>query len=453
MMTSALFVCAMSQGLIQRVDRPDGLTLLLAENHALPRVSFRVSLRSGAAEDPATFVGISRLHSELVLRGTKKHTRLEFAEQMEGFGSSLSADSSADSENWTGEALSRYFEPTFALLAEALTQPAFLSKELQKLVRELESERVMRRDDDSTVARLFYRKLVFGNHVYGRDSIGSKKTLAAVTTDALKKEHARRLVSGNVVIGAAGDVTMAQLQALVDKYLPLPKGESLAAPIEAPPEPQGSRIYLIDKPERTQAQILFGRPAEKAVNPDFLPLQVATTAFGGTFTAPLMHEVREVRGWSYGAYASIAESRGRGTFAMSAAPAEADAAPCLALMIELYKRFVAGDFSEDLFQFGRQYMLQQHPFAIATPDARLAEYVHAELVGLPQDSVETYPDRLGLLSVGAIRKIPGRYLSATDLIIVVVGTAAALQKPLSELPFSQGVTVIPFDRDLDEVNP
>jgi zinc protease len=444
-------VLLMTASLIQRIDRPDGITVLLAENHALPRVSFRVSLRSGSADDPPLLLGLSRLHAELVLRGTKTHTRHAFSEAIEGYGSSLSGDAASDGETWAGEALSRYFEPTFALLAEALMQPAFSPKELEKLVRELEAERVMRRDDDGTLARLFYRRLVFGDHPYGRDSLGTPKTLSAVTPQAIHDEHLRRLVTGNVVIGAAGDVTLAQLTALIDKYLQLPKGASLAHEVPAPPEPQGFKVYLVDKPERTQAQILFGRPALKATNPDFLALQTASTAFGGTFTAPLMHEVREVRGWSYGAYATLAESRGRGTFAMSAAPSEADAAPCLALMVELYKRFVEGNYEDELFQFGRQYLLQQYPFAIATPDALLSEHMHGELVGLPPDAVETYPARLSALQVPAIRRIPQRYLSATDLVIVVVGTAAHLQKPLEQLPFVQGVTVLPFDTELEFV--
>lgn len=448
-MMSVLLMTAAS--LIQRIDRPDGITILLAENHALPRVSFRVSLRSGSADDPLPLLGLSRLHAELVLRGTKKQTRHQFSETLEGYGSSMSGDASSDGETWAGEALSRYFEPTFALLAEALLQPAFSPKELDKLVRELEAERVMRRDDDGTLARLFYRRLVFGDHPYGRDSLGSTKTLAAVTPQALHDEHVRRLVTGNVVIGAAGDVTMGQLTALVDKYLQLSRGTSLAIEVGAPPEPQGIKLYLIDKPERTQAQILFGRPAIKATNPDFLALQTATTAFGGTFTAPLMHEVREVRGWSYGAYATLAESRGRGTFAMSAAPSEADAAPCLALMVELYKRFVEGNYEDELFTFGREYMLQQYPFAIATPDALLSEQMHSELVGLPQDAVETYPARLSALVVPSIRRIPSRYLTPSDLVIVVVGTAAHLKKALEELPFVQGVTIFPFDKDLETV--
>jgi zinc protease len=433
---------------VERVERPDGIVVLLAESHALPRVAFRVALRSGSSHDPDDLVGLSRVQSELVLRGTKKHTRREFSELVEGYGSSLSAEASAESQSWGGEALSRHFEATFALLCEALLEPAFVKEELEKLVREMEAERTMRKDDDSTLARLAFRRALYGAHVYGRDPLGTTKTLRRLDENGLRAEHKRRLVRGNIVVTAAGDVTMAKLNALIDKHLAsIPAGPSLADQVAATPEPSGITLYVVDKPERTQSQIIIGRPALKGTNPDHLALNVAVTAFGGTFTAPLMHEVREVRGWSYGAYAGISEMRGRGGYSMSASPALNDTVPCLELMIELYKKLWAGDYPDSLFDFGRNYLRQQHPFSLATPDARASEYTHAELMGYPENWVESYPERLDALKAEEIKQVPKRYLSDTDLVIVVVTTHKELERALSTLSFSPEIKVISFDKE------
>lgn len=445
-MTPALLVTLMTLSAkpgIERVDRPDGITLIVAEDRSLPRVSFRIALRCGGAEDPDDVMGLTRVGSELLLRGTKKHTRRELSELIEGYGSSLHGDSGSESQTWGGEALSRWFEATFALLAEALLDPTFPKDELDKLVREMEAERTTRKDDDGTLARLAFRKALYGSHVYGRDPLGTKASLAAITPELLKKEHARRLVRGNLIVAAAGDIDVATLQAMVDKYLArIPAGASLAREVDATPEPSGITLYVVDKPERTQTQIILGRPALKGTNPDHLAMNVATTAFGGTFTAPLMHEIREVRGWSYGAYASIAEMRGRGGFSMVAAPATADTTGCIELMVELYKKFWNGAYPDSLFDFGRSYMGNQYPFSVATPDARIGEYVHAELMGYPDNWVQTFPQRLAALKVSAIRETPKRYLSDTDFIIVIVASYKDVKNALANLSFSPEIKVL-----------
>ncbi len=433
---------------MERLERPDGIVVLVAPSRALPRVSFRVALRAGSLHDPDDLVGLTRVESELVLRGTEKRSRREFAELIEGYGSSLSAEAGTESQSWGGEALTRHFAATFALLAEALRIPAFSKDELDRLVREMEAERTMRRDDDATLARLFFRKALFGAHAYGRDPLGTRKSLARLTPEKLREEHRRRLVRGNIVVSAAGDTDAASVSALIDAHLAwLPAGASLAAEVPPTPEPSGVTLYVVDKPERTQSQIIIGRPSLKGTNPDHVALNAAVTAFGGTFTAPLMHEVREVRGWSYGAYASIAEMRGRGGFSMFAAPAVGDTVGCLELMVELYKKLWAGDYPESLFEFGRTYLRQQHPFAVATPDARASEYTHAELLGRPEDWVETYPAKLDALRPLEIGQTPKRYLSDTDFVVVLVATHAELEHALKNLSFAPEIKVLPYDKD------
>jgi predicted Zn-dependent peptidase len=132
---------------------------------------------------------------------------------------------------------------------------------------------------------------------------------------------------------------------------------------------------------------------------------------------------------------------------MMAAPAIDDAAGCLELMLELYRKFWAGEYGSDLFDFGRGYLRNQYPFSIATPDARVSEHLHAELLGYHPSWVGSYLDRLSALKLDDIRDMPRRYLSDGDLIIVVVGTRSHLEKALASLTFKPEIEVVPFDRE------
>src|SRR5262249_39113772 len=145
----------------------------------------------------------------------------------------------------------------------------------------------------------------------------------------------------------------------------------------------GRRTFVVDKPERAQSQIVIGHAAPPPAHADFVALNVAATAFGGSFTSRLMQEVRVKRGWSYGAHFGAVRARAGPSFRMPVAPAAAQTADTLGLVLGLWEEAAAGGFTEDEIAHARRVLEGAWAFEIETPGARLEQRIAVIVQGLP----------------------------------------------------------------------
>jgi zinc protease len=200
---------------------------------------------------------------------------------------------------------------------------------------------------------------------------------------------------------------------------------------------------IVDKPGRTQAQMFVGTLGSRLRDPDFHTLLVANTAFGGTFSAPLVQEVRARRGFSYSASSRLGADREREAWSVFTHPSSENVAECLALELELVDRFIARGPSAAELRFAKSYLVKSHAFDLDTPQKRLDPRVDAEVHGLPRAFHERFVERVRAVELGAARASVARRLSSDDLTIALVATAKDVEAPLRAMG---DVRVIPFDR-------
>lgn len=212
--------------------------------------------------------------------------------------------------------------------------------------------------------------------------------------------------------------------------------------------PRGRSLVIVDKPERTQTQILVGALGTSAHDEDHVPLMVGTAVFGGTFTSRLMREVRSKRGWSYGASARLNVERARHAFTMWTFPAATDAGKCLALELGLLEKLVTGGVSAKEVAFVKRYLVRSHAFEIDTPQKRMHQALDTHLLGLPADYHTGYVPKVLATSHDAVNAALARRIHTKDLGIVVVGTAKEIRDDLEKaIPDLARVSVVPFDAD------
>jgi zinc protease len=265
----------------------------------------------------------------------------------------------------------------------------------------------------------------------------------------VRRYYESELTKGNIVLGFAGDITEDQalrIGARVVERLPdgAPAADTTPDPVMAP----GRRLLFVDKPERTQTQILIGGLGTAANDPDHVALTVGNAVFGGTFTSRLMQEVRSNRGWSYGAYSRMGIDRHRQSFSMWTFPGAEDAAACLTLEIELLEMLVEAGVSEDETAFIKQYLVRSHAFDIDTANKRLHQALDVELLGLPADYYSAYAKKVSAVTAeGASAAVRAR-LSPKDLLVVVVGTAdEILEKVKAAIPGIAQADVVSYEED------
>jgi zinc protease len=409
--------------------------LNVVTHHGLPIAHLTLYFPGGPAHDPVGKEGLTTLCNRALIRGTVHRDRAAVEEAIEQLGSELLTSTQGFAVGLGGSVLSRALPAFLEHLGEVVTAPAFDAEEIAKTQREMQAQLRSVWDDDAMLGRRWLRQALFHGTRFAHGALGRRDTLPTLTPDDVRAHYARMYARENLLISASGDVTAEQLLALT---APIRAGLPSGAPVEwtqAAPAPLSDRAaYIVDKTDRTQAQVFIGQPTVPAHHADTLALHVATTAFGGTFTSRLMQEVRVKRGLSYGAHARLAAERVCGTYLLTAAPEVAEVPQTVGLLLDEYRRFVEEGLSDAEIDFARTHLLHAFAFAVETPTLRAVQAVRARLLGCPTDHVETYCDRLQALSCAQIRAAVRRWLTPERLAVVVVGPAGAIHPRLAELP-------------------
>jgi len=407
--------------------------VLLVEDHTLPVVRFLVVWRHGAFADPTGGAGTARLLVDMLLRGTRERDRVAFNALLEEMGTQVHAIVGQDAAYVRVTCLARNFEATVELVAEALAHPALDAEELERLQAEAVEGLRSERDDDDLVVELFTRRALYPGHPLARSPQGEVADLPGLSCVALRRAH-ERLTADQMVLAFAGDLSAdATQQAAAVLLADLPSVGAEVPALDDLPEPSGLSLVVVDKPERTQVQLRLARSALAGSHEDAVGLWLGVTAFGGTFTSPFCREVRDVRGWSYTAYAGW-DRRARfcGPLVLRSAPNVTDAVDCLALELDMYRALARGELADDEVEFARTYLMNRDPLERASAAQLLPVMVKNELLGRPPEELFRAPEALKALPGDAVGPIMRRHLDPDRVVAVLVASAADVAGPLTE---------------------
>jgi len=433
----------------RRFDLGGGALGVFEPSHDVPLVSIVFALRGGSALDPAGKSGLARLALRMLRRGCEGMTAEEIDFRIDSLGAEMAVDTSSSTVGVHAQVIARNVDAFVDLLTRLLSTPAFPLDQLDRLKRETIAEIVEARDNDRVVAQKALQRTLFEGHAYGNNAGGTTQTVAAVTRDDVVAFCRRYLVRGNVVVGLAGDVTEDRATALAAR-LAQALAPGSAAPDDVPePRPRAGRYLLVvDKPNRTQTQMVVGALGTSPGDDDHVALVVANAVFGGTFTSRLMREIRSKRGWAYGASSRAAIDRHRQAWVMSTFPSAQDCGPCLNLAIQLLDAWVTEGVTRREVAFIQRYLVRSHAFDVDTAAKRLHQALDVELFGLPGDYFSAWTDHVRAVTPESANAAIRNRIRPSDLLAVVVGTASQVLDPLREaIPDLAGASVVPFDAE------
>jgi zinc protease len=403
--------------------RDSASKILVETSRELPLVSVSVALRTGAILDPPGVEGAMRFLARMMRRSAGGRSADANDRLIEGMGGSLGADVSQSTMVFQGTVISRSLDRFVEMLVDTIARPTLPDDELERLRREAEAELIESLDDDRGLARRWFRRRLFQGHPYSRSAGGTLAGVRAVTGELLRKLYAQAVVADNLVFAFSGDITEERAESIA-ATLSAAVGSG-PAPVDTtgdPSVPPGRRLVFVDKPERTQTQILIGGLGSHPSDPDHTALAVANTAFGGTFTARLMQEVRAKRGWSYGAYSSLPYDRRRQSFSLWTFPKASDAPACIALELAMLRDFREKGVTAAEFGWARRYLVRSHVFAIDTAAKRVGLALDSELYGLPPGYYSRYLESLRAATLEQANAAVRERLSDENLLLSVVGT-------------------------------
>jgi len=423
--------------------------VLVETSRALPLVSFSIALKTGSLLDPEGMSGATRMLTRWMRRTAGGREAQAIDTEIDALGGAFGADVSPSTLVFQGTVITRSLDGLMRITADILARPGFAEAELERLRRETLAELTESLDDDRGLGRRWFRHRVFGAHPYARSVTGTATSVAHIQGDDLKALYRRIVRPENLIFAFSGDIDRARAENLAEALrAQLASGPAPDDSIGDPSVIPGRRLTLVDKPDRTQTQIMIGGLGTHPTDPDHLALHVANTVFGGTFTARLTQEVRAKRGWSYGAYSSLPIDRRRQAFSMWTFPKAEDAAPCIQLQLEMLHALRTKGITKKELAWAKKYLVRSHAFALDTASKRVGLLLDSALYGLPAGYYEQYIERIKGITLEAANASVVQRLSEDDLLVTVVGTAPQIGDAIkSAIPNLASSEIVPYDTE------
>ena len=422
----------------------NGLDVILARRDAVPVIDFNLMLDAGYAADLFTLPGTARMTMDMLDEGTTSRTALEIAEELEGLGTTLFAGSNLDMSTVRMSTLKENLDASLDLFADVVLNPSFPEAEFERRLRQQLAAIARERVQPIGMAMRVFPRLIYGaGHAYSQPLSGSgtEDTLNALSLEGLRAFHDTWFRPGNATLIVVGDVTLAELEpALEARLAGWEPGEVPRKNLgEVDPQPE-TVVYLIDRPDSEQSIIFAGHVAPPKSDSRDLQIAAMNNILGGGFTGRVNMNLREDKGWSYGAQSQIIDTAGQRPF-LVLAPVQTDrtAESMAEIDREISSIRTGGDqppTSDELARVKDQRTLTL-PGRWETNRAVMADIVQMVRFGLPDDHWETYAAAVRSLSLAEIQAEADRVLQPDRMIWVVVGDRARIEESIRELDLGE----------------
>jgi len=411
---------------------PNGLTLLVAEYHAVPIIVFHLLVPGGAAYDPVGKEGVAELTAGLMRQGTERRTAEELAREIEFLGGDLAGDAGMDFSTVSAEFLSKDLDAGLALFADVALHPAFRPDEFRRAQGLTLAGIVAARENPSAIADRCFQSYLYGKHPYGHASEGSERTVRGLTAADVRAFYAAHYDPRGAVLVVIGDAPASDLAARVERAFAGWQPRRAEAPALVPPaRVRGRNLLLVDKHDAKQAHLRIGNIAIARTAPDYVSAGVTSTILGGGFGSRLIDELRVKRSLTYGAWSGFAARRVPGDVRVGTFTKVETAGEALGLTLDILRQYASGGATADELARSQSLLTGQYPRQLETPGALAARLAELQAYGLPRTDLAAYPGRVTATSEGDVRRIAARWMPTDDAAIVVVGPAATLEPVLA----------------------
>jgi len=411
---------------------PNGLKLVIVEQHELPMVDVALVVRSGAEADPNGKKGLATLTANMLDEGAGAYDALGLAEQIGYLAIQLSTGAGFDQSAVSLHTTRATLDSALALMADVVLRPTFAEKEFARIKSERLTALLQEQDRGPLMADRAFAAIVFGeDHPYGNSTAGTREAVEGITRDDVVAFWTSVYRPDNATLVMVGDLTVAEAEARAK--MAFGSWEKPASPVAvasaAAPTTGTTTIYVVDKPKAPQSSFRIGSVGVARSTKDYYPLMVMNTALGGSFTSRLNQNLRETKGYTYGAGSGFAMRRDAGPFV---ARAEVVAAKTDSALIEFMKELDGIRQPMTATELAKTKRYLQLGYAEGFESTRDIASQVAALVpyGLPLSTLAAYGRGMGAVTAADVQRVATRYLDPKRLAIVIAGDRASIEAAL-----------------------
>ena len=426
----------------------NGIPVTLVTTGAVPLVELQLNVRTGSAGDPAGKEGLAAVTADMLNEGAKGKDSLALESALQRLASDVTFGAALDNSVVRVNALEDKLQPTLQLVLEMLSAPTFAEADLARVLEDRKRTLLSDRDDLPTVAWRSFSRILYGAQYMGRPGEGTEASLGAIKRKDVVDWH-RNVWSSVVVVSRMDEAAIKPLlDATLGTWAAAPKSKTPVVAASTPERKAGTTVYWVDKPGQSQSYVIVGNVAP-AFDADTAELRtLGNHPLGGNFTARINMNLREDKGYTYGARSGFSASVHGGRFAASSSVrADVTAASITEILKEIRGALADNPVTDDEHKRSVGSLVQGEPSSYERMASVLSQFARADQLGYPDGYLQGRAARLNEITREQSQAAFAEVVSGDDLVIVVVGDRAAAGPAVEELGLG---AIIAVD---DEGNP
>jgi zinc protease len=428
---------------IEKTKLSNGLEVWMVEQRELPVIAMNLVLKTGQVNEPDGKTGVAGMTTSLIDDGTKKRSAVEIANELQAIGANMGAGGSWDATTASMQTLTKNLDKALDIFSDVIQNPTFPASEFESLKQRQMIGLRVQKSNPNAISNTVYNKVLYGNHPYGRDN--TEATLKAISRDDVVSYYASTFKPNNGVMIVVGDYDRAtmksKLEAAFSGWKP---GDVTTRSLPSTSQLSSTGIYIVDRPNSAQSIVSVGQVGIDRANPDYFPVVVMNSILGGAITSRISMNLREDKGYTYGAGSGFQFRRGAGPFR---AGGDMQTAVTKESVWELMKELkgIRGDIpiTQKELDYNKQSLIRRFPSGFETVGAMSNQLANLVVYGLPDTYFNDYIGKVNAVTIDDVNRVANKYLDPSRMAIVIVGDRKVIEPGLKEL----GMPITILDSD------
>ncbi|WP_277054265.1 M16 family metallopeptidase [Pseudoalteromonas marina] len=413
----------------------NGIKILGTQSSETPTTAVFIKIPGGFYNEHTSKVGLSSMTASLMSESTQNYTTEEMSNALEKLGSQVSIYADKTHTNVYVSTLTKNLDATLKLVEEKLFRPAFNADDFERNKKQIIQNIQHSMKDAGYLASNTYSKLLYGDNIAGLPSSGTLNSIEAITLDDVETFYKANFKPQGAQVIIVSDLSEAAVEPKVKSALANWQGKGQSFDVDfTEPNVQTNVIYLVDKPGAPQSQIRIGkRDMVEDITGEFFKANLMNFALGGTFNSRINLNLREDKGYTYGARSRFWGDKTSGGFTASAAVRADSTAASITEFTNELNNYAQNGVTDEELMFMRKAINQKDALKYETPNAKLGFLAQILEFNLEPNFVKERNKIVSTISKEEINALAKKHLNAKDMIYLVVGDAKTLRPELEKL--------------------
>jgi zinc protease len=410
----------------------------------LPICQLDLMINSGSKSDPQGKDGLAHLTAMLLDEGAGEFDALELSDEFEKLGTIFSISSDKDTIHLSLLSMEEYFERSLELLSMVLFKPKFTNEDFQREKQKLLSKIIQSKDNPSNLAHVLFDKLIYTNSGYSKPIIGTKESINSISLDDIREYHKNVILNGAWDTICVVNYEKSKLENLIAKHLSHDiSHEFRGTQIESNTDLSPTKIYLVNHEGAAQTELMIGHCGTKRDEGNYFARHLLNSILGGQFTSRINLNLREDKGYTYGAGSTFSYNKNAGSFYVSTSvQSEVTGNAINEILYELNN--IQKGVSEKELDFAKSSLVKRFPAQFETYSQVSNNLANIIIHGLPFNYYNLYLSNLQKTSIEEVNQSAHKYIHNNNLVIVCVGNSEMIKKQLLE---KYDYEIVELDKD------